>query len=301
MTSARVHSSSVRDYFSAYRHVSATSLIPTPSSLVVSEVRSGLWTGSRSCRECVPPVPDSSSTVVLPRRSRPRQTRSPRLTENRHRVLFLVADPRDATRLAHDEECAAIEHELRLTLGRDEFEFRSKWAVSVDGMMRHLNECLPTIVHFSGHGSAGNRIPKNGVCGPHRDVDAAVCAGIHLQDEHRSQYVSARALAQMIASAAPSTRVVVLNACFSDAAAGALCDMVDCVVGTNGAVGDEAARSFAVSFYRALGNRRSIGNAVAQAIATLAAKQLPGEHHPVCRTRCGISADQLFLPPREGM
>ena len=83
----------------------------------------------------------------------PRHMRSPRPSERRHRVLFLAADPRDTTRLAHDEECAAIEHELRLTLGRDEFEFRSKWAVSVDEMMRHLNECLPTIVHFSGHGS----------------------------------------------------------------------------------------------------------------------------------------------------
>lgn len=226
--------------------------------------------------------------------------RSPTLTENRHRVLFLAADPGDATRLAHDEECAAIEHELRLTLCRDEFEFRSKWAVSIDEMMRHLNEYLPTILHFSGHGSAGNRIPNNGVCRSHRDVDAAGCAGIHLQDDRRSQYVSAQALAQMIASAAPSTRVVVLNACFSDAVAGALCDTVDCVVGMNGAIGDEAARSFAVSFYRALGNRRSIGNAIAQSVATLAAKQLPYEHLPVCRTRCGISADHLFLPSLNG-
>jgi hypothetical protein len=64
----------------------------------------------------------------------------------------------------------------------------------------------------------------------------------------------------------------------------------------NGAVGDDAARSFAVSFYRALGNGRSVGNAVAQAVATLAAKQLPDEHLPVCWTRDGINADELFLP-----
>jgi hypothetical protein len=283
MTIVKIHSSNVRAGFSARHHVHATSLISIPPFPAPSEVRSGLWPGSRSCRARVPPLPDSSSIAVVPRCSESRRTRSPSLTENRHRVLFLTADPRGATRLAHDEECAAIEHELRLTLGRDEFEFRSKWAVSVDEMMRHLNECLPTIVHFSGHGS-----------------DATGCAGIHLQDERRSQYVSARALAQMIASAAPSARVVVLNACFSDAVAGTLCDMVDCVVGMTGAIDDDAARSFAVSFYRALGNRRSIGNAVAQAVATLAAKQLPDEHRPVCRTRCGISADQLFLPSLNG-
>lgn len=296
MTSVRVHSSN----FSPYRHVRTTSLIPAPTT--PGAIGGAIWPVDwlPLLSRMRPPFPDSSSTAVPPRRSMPRQTRSPRLTENQPRILFLAANPRDATRLALDEECAAIEHELRLTLGRDEFEFQSKWAVSVDEMMRHLNECLPTIIHFSGHGSAGNRIPNDGVYRPHRDVDAAAHAGIHLQNENRSQYVSARALAQMIASAAPSTRVVVLNACFSEAVAGALCDMVDCVVGMNGAIVDEAARSFAVSFYRALGNRRSIGNAVAQAVATLAAKQLPDEHLPVCRTRCGISANQLFLPSLNG-
>jgi hypothetical protein len=188
-------------------------------------------------------------------------------------------------RLALDAECAAIEHELRMTLGRDDFDFRSKWAVNVDEMMRHLNECRPTIIHFSGHGGSS-----------HDHLKAARGTGIHLQDEHRAQYVSERALAQMITSAAPSTCVVVLNACFTDALAESLCNLVDCVVGMDGAISDAAARSFAMGFYRALGNRRSIGNAIAQAIATLAAKQLPGEHVPVCRTRNGVDADQFFLP-----
>jgi CHAT domain-containing protein len=109
-------------------------------------------------------------------------------------------------------------------------------------------------------------------------------AGIQLQGQQRqAQHVTARALSQMIGTAAPSTRLVVLNACFSDAAAEAVLGVVGCVVGMTGAIGDDAARSFAVGFYRALGYRRSVGNAVAQAVATLAAKQLPDEHLPVCR------------------
>ena len=212
-----------------------------------------------------------------------RAARFRRRRASRHTILFLAANPSDSTRLALDVECAAIEHELRMTLGRDDFEFRSKWAVDVDDTMRHLNECQPTIVHFSGHGSR-----------PHGELGANGSAGIHLQDER--QHVSERALAQMIASAAPSTRVVVLNACFSDALAESLRPLVDCVVGMNGAISDDAARSFAVGFYRALGNWRSIGNAIAQAIATLAAKRLPAEHIPVCRTRKGVNADRLFLP-----
>jgi hypothetical protein len=99
----------------------------------------------------------------------------------------------------------------------------------------------------------------------------------------------------MIVTAAPEARVLVLNACFSDAVAESLCKQVDCVVSMSGPIGDVAACAFAAGFYRALGNGRSVGNAVAQAVATLTARQLPYEHVPVCRTRDGVNADELFL------
>jgi len=210
----------------------------------------------------------------------------------KHMILFLAANPLGTDRLTLDEECAAIERELRMTSGRDDFDFRSKWAVSVDELMRHLNTLQPTILHFSGHGGTSAAGSAHGE--PHRDIETPRGAGIFLQHEGTSQYVSERALAKVIESASPSTRVVVLNACFSATVAESLRHVVDCVVGMDGAIGDAAARSFAVGFYRALGNRRSVGNAVAQAIATLAAKQLPDDL-PVCRTRDGLSADQIFL------
>jgi hypothetical protein len=213
----------------------------------------------------------------------------------KHTILFLAANPLDTDRIALDEECAAIERELRMTSGRDDFDFRSKWAVSVDELMRHLNELQPAILHFSGHGSTSAAGSAHAHGDPHRDIATPQGAGIYLQDEYGSQYVSERALAKVIESASPSTRVVVLNACFSATVAESLRHVVDCVVGMEGAIGDTAARSFAVAFYRALGNRRSVGNAVAQAVATLAAKQLPDDL-PVCRTRDGRSADQIFLP-----
>jgi len=221
----------------------------------------------------------------------------------RHVILFLAANPDETTRLALDEECAAIERELRMTTGRDDFDFRSRWAVSVDEVMRSLNELQPTIIHFSGHGGGSDGIhlhdersrpPARRLC---RDIGGGAPAGIQLQDERQQpQHVSARALAQMIASAAPSARLVVLNACYSDAMAEELRGVVDCVVGMRGAIGDAAARSFAVGFYRALGHRRSIGNAVEQAVATLAAKRLPDEHLPICRTRDGVRDHELTLP-----
>ncbi len=193
-------------------------------------------------------------------------------------ILFLAANPSTTSPLALDQECAAIERELRMTAHRDDFEFRSKWAVSVDELARHLMELQPAIIHFSGHGT-----PADG-------------GGIYLHDDASgSQLVTARALAMMIKSAADSARVVVLNACYSDDHASALCAVVDCVVGMTGAIGDDAARSFAVGLYRALGNRRSVGNAVEHAVATLAAKQLPDEHLPRCRTRAGIDASRVVL------
>ena len=218
-------------------------------------------------------------------------------------ILFLAANPSGTSRLAFDEECAAIERELRMTDGRDDFDFRSKWAVTADEMMRHLNELCPMVIHFSGHGYSGT----TGWSSTSRrhvqmvDSDDEIGGGIYLQDEYGNpQIVTARALKMMIKAAAASARVVVLNACYSSLQANALRTIVDCVVGMTGAIRDDAARSFAVGFYRALGNRRSVGNAVEQAVATLAAKQLPDEHLPRCRTRKGVNAKQLFLKERSG-
>ena len=212
-------------------------------------------------------------------------------------ILFLAASPNSTSRLAFDEECAAIERELRMTEGRDEFDFRSKWAVTADEVMRHFNELRPTVIHFSGHGCAGVTRQSGSMFQHVRLGDsAAPDNGLYLQDDHGNpQLVTARALTMMVKTAAASARVVVLNACYSVSQANALRTVVDCVVGMAGAIHDDAARSFSVGFYRALGNRQSIGNAVEQAIATLAAKRLPDEHQPRCRTRKGINPKQMFL------
>lgn len=210
-------------------------------------------------------------------------------------LLFLASNPHGTTPLALSTECAEIQRELRMAPGRDDFDFQSRWAVSLDEMMRYLNELEPAIIHFSGHGAGAGAVTEDHQGPWQRDVQLAQGSGLILEDAGRMQPVAGPALALVIAAAAPSTRVVVLNACFSDTVAESLREVVDCVISMKGAIDDRAARSFAVGFYRALGNGRSVGNAVAQGVALLAAKQLPGEHLPVCRTRDGISADDLYL------
>ncbi len=223
----------------------------------------------------------------------------PRLRDPRQLILFLAANPSGTSRLALDEECAAIERELRMTSYRDDFELRSAWAVTVDEMARHLIEWQPAIVHFSGHGAGSETVAACASAtqrdGVGQDLGNAP-GGIYLNSEHGgSQLVTGRALALLITSVAPSVRVVVLNACYSDAQADALCSAVDCVVGMTGAIGDDAARSSAVAFYRALGDRRPVANAVDHAVATLVAKQYAGEQLPRCRTRDGVDATQVVL------
>ena len=208
-------------------------------------------------------------------RTRMTMTRS---SGRRNVILFLAANPHHSNPLKLGDECAEIQRELRLAPYGDDFTFESRWAVSIDDFMRSLTELDPTVIHVSGHGSHG--------------------VGLMLQDAHgQAQPVMARALAMMVETAARSTRVVVLNACYSAELADALRSRVDCVVGMEGAIGDDAARAFATRFYGALGNRRSIGNAVAQGRAALVAKQLPDEQQPRCVTRDGIDARRVMLHP----
>jgi hypothetical protein len=209
----------------------------------------------------------------------------------KHTILFLAANPREMEQIALQEECAAIERELRMTSRGDDFDFRSGWAVSVDDLMRYLNELSPTVLHFSGHGTGRD---TRAHVASHRDIESSQGAGIFLEDGKQPQYVSDHALANMIASASRSTRLVVLNACYSATIADSLCQVVDCVIGIDGAIEDTAARTFAVALYRALGHRHSVGKAVAQARATLEAKQ-QSEHLPVCRPRDGLVAEEIFL------
>ncbi|HMG52249.1 MAG TPA: CHAT domain-containing protein [Kofleriaceae bacterium] len=193
-------------------------------------------------------------------------------------ILFLAADPRGLVPLRLGDECAAIQRELSMAPHRDDFRLEPRWAVGVDELIRHLSELHPTVLHISGHGGGSS--------------------GLTLQDEHgQPQRVSTEALLQIVDAAARNLRVAVLNACYSAEQAEALRSRVDCVVGMTGAVGDDPARRFATRFYGALGNRCSVGEAVAHGIAALSAQLLPDGAFPRCVTRDGIDANAVVLGP----
>lgn len=166
------------------------------------------------------------------------ETRSQR---RKHIILFMPANPVRTTRNALGEEAHDLQQELARCQYRDRFELQPQLAPHAIDIHRHIEALRPELVHFTGHG----------------EPDGLV---FH-QDDGSFRAVSADELGEMFRSAAGSVKVAVLSACFTDAHAAALLAHIDCVVGTPGPLPDAAARSFALGFYEALGDRAPVQTA----------------------------------------
>ncbi|TMQ10649.1 MAG: hypothetical protein E6J91_25765, partial [Deltaproteobacteria bacterium] len=94
--------------------------------------------------------------------------------------------------------------------------------------------------------------------------------------------MSAAAIKAAFAAAGSSVKLVVLNACYSEALAGALLPHVGCVV-------------FSVGFYGGLGQRRSVEEAFAQGRAAVRLDDLPDHDRPQLRVRADVDARELVV------
>ena len=159
-------------------------------------------------------------------------------------ILFLAANPKNTSKLGLDNEVQAIQSGLQRSRYRDQFELKQRWAVSPREMQRSIEDLKPHIVHFSGHGVGED--------------------GLALENEAGDvQLVQAEALAQLFRLFVapftdPPVQCVLMNACYSEVQANAIAEHIPYVIGMNKAVGDKAAREFAVGFYDALGAGREI-------------------------------------------
>jgi hypothetical protein len=77
---------------------------------------------------------------------------SPRL-KSKHRILFLAANPIDATRLHLDDEFNHIDEMLQKTKYKDRFELVNRHGISAKKLQELFLRFEPIVVHFSGHGS----------------------------------------------------------------------------------------------------------------------------------------------------
>ena len=79
------------------------------------------------------------------------------------KILFMAADPTDASRLRLGEELREIQEKLQLSKAREAFELHQRMSVRAADITQALLDINPDIVHFSGHGtSAGCSSPGPG-------------------------------------------------------------------------------------------------------------------------------------------
>jgi hypothetical protein len=191
-------------------------------------------------------------------------------------VLVLAANPLGTNQLALDEEVREIEQKVRASANGAAFDIFSKWAVRPGDLLQYLNQHRADVVHFCGHGSCNQNL-------------------ILSDDDGRPKPVNPAALKKLFSTLKDNIRIVVLNACFSQAQAEAITEVIDCAVGMTEGIGDRAAIKFAAAFYQALGFGRSVKIAFDSGIAALMLHGIPEEQTPILLVRKGVDPTKLYM------
>ncbi|MCL1474586.1 AAA-like domain-containing protein [Argonema antarcticum] len=196
------------------------------------------------------------------------------------RILFLAANPKNSTPLRLGQEVQEIGDGLQRSKKRDKFQLEQEWAVTPTDMRRAVLDYNPQIVHFSGHGAGED--------------------GLALEDENgQIKLVSAKALAALFELFMDQVECVVLNACYSEVQANAIAHYIPYVIGMNKAVGDNAAREFAVGFYDALGAGKTIEFAYKLGCVSISMAGISEELTPVLRKKSDFSSSNPVIQPIE--
>jgi len=178
-------------------------------------------------------------------------------------ILFLAADPSDATRLRLGKEFREIQDNLRKAQMRDAFKLAlPQLSVRPSDISQAILDEHPRIVHFSGHGTSSGELCFEDAMG-------------------RMQTVQANALAALFELVSNEVECVILNACYSATQAQEITKHINYVIGMNKAIGDKAAISFAIGFYQALGACRSIEDAYRFGCVQIRLQSIPEHLTPV--------------------
>lgn len=178
-------------------------------------------------------------------------------------ILFLAADPTDASRLRLGEEFREIQEKLKLSKFRDHFKLElPQLSVRPSDITQALLDTQPQIVHFSGHG-----IPTGALCFEN------LVGKIHP--------IEPDALAALFEQFSGQLNCVVLNACYAETQAKAIANHIEYVIGMNQAIDDKTAIAFSIGFYQALGGGRSIEDAYRLGCVQIQLQNVPGHLTPV--------------------
>lgn len=193
-------------------------------------------------------------------------------------ILFLAANPKNSTPLDLTREVKEIEAGLERSQKRDKFQLKQEWAVTPSDVQRAMLDHKPQIVHFSGHGVGEGGLVLENVVG-------------------QAQLVKSSALAGLFELFSDKVECVVLNACYSEVQAVAIAHHIPYVVGMNQAVGDRAARTFAVGFYDALGAGESIDFAYKLGRNRIALEGIAEDLIPVMQKKSDVESLPLTEVP----
>lgn len=186
-------------------------------------------------------------------------------------ILVMAANPRGTNPLRLDEEVRQIEEAIQISPYRERFKVKSQWAVRSDDIRRSLLALRPQILHFSGHGG--------GEQGLVFVKDAAI------SNPTNDCLVSGEALANLFKHFKEQLDCVVLNACYSEVQANAICQHINYVIGMTENIKDVSAIKFSVGFYDALGAGESVDSAYELGCNAIQLDGLPGHLTPILKKK----------------
>ncbi|WP_441228159.1 CHAT domain-containing protein [Tardiphaga sp. 20_F10_N6_6] len=187
--------------------------------------------------KCAGPVLSAYIRALLEREEHGAEVR-PRQLDARVKILLVSANSL-SNPLDIEAEVRDLLRQLGRTLHRDKVEINHCQAATPDEVVFALRTFMPDIVHFSGHGDEqGVELRAEGSGGTH-------VAGIAIARAFQDRGV----------------RLAVFNVCHSNHYAAAIALYVEAVVATSDEVDDDAAKYFAVAFYRTIASGFTAGQA----------------------------------------
>ncbi|MGA8492206.1 MAG: CHAT domain-containing protein [Terriglobales bacterium] len=212
--------------------------------------------------------PQGSTTVAVTRHF---------LKKRKHLdVLYLTANPRGDLRV--EAEVHRVQQEVRGSKLRDNIDVHYQPAADLDSLIQGLNDHVPAIVHFSGHGN------ESGVGTD--DAKSAHPAG---------KLVSFELLAKAIAATDTPPQIIVLNSCKSAGAKKSFFPPAKAIVAMGDSIGDLAAIAFAAKFYAAIAAGQSLHSAFAQGKVAVEAASIDEADTPELLLAQNVNPKKIFL------
>jgi hypothetical protein len=192
------------------------------------------------------------------------------------KILILTANPRNTAPLRLSEEVRDIKAAWERSPLRDQFAIIVEEAIHPRELRCTMLQHKPDIVHFSGHGDG-----KNGLA--------------LLGENEAAHLIKPETLVRFFKALRDMFQIscVVLNACYSEVQAKGIAPYVDYVVGMRYAIGDNAARQFAIGFYDTLFAGETIASAFALGCNAIELENIPEHLTPVLVDRESLAATPL--------